>query len=313
MKPVKIFSLPTLICCFVSWLWLSVQSGYAAPPVRIAVIPAGGSGMEQSAVDKITYGLAGLDDVTLSTVNPDWYVLCNIVEQSDTVSSTVKINGTVTIKTVDGHVINTVAVQTNKSDFTLTPGAPLNKALVDSAVREVIAGMAERAIGPIQQAVKIEIATRDRIISAQSLADKDKYDEAIAILLPISPDTPHFRAVRALIAEFQMEKKAFELLQQAQAASASGRYTQAIQILKEVDPKSKRHKLAQERIAYCRAQLARLARLAKNKQPASSGRSATGSTTSAQLKAIEAQEKALNAQFEALKVQKSVLSGKPAK
>ncbi len=68
---------------------VGVTAAYAAPPVRIAVVPGGGSGQEQSAVDGITAGLEGNSNITLSTVNPDWYVVCSINEQTDQVGGTV--------------------------------------------------------------------------------------------------------------------------------------------------------------------------------------------------------------------------------
>ena len=244
---------------------LTASAALAAPPVRIAVVPGGGSGQEQTAVDGISDALQGNANVALSTVNPDWYVVCNVLEQPDQAAGTVKVNGTVTIKTVDGQVIDTVSVQTNKSDFSLSPGAPLNKQLVQNAVMEVLQGMAQRAIGPIEKAVTIEIATRDRIISAQQLADQDQYDEAIGLLLPITPDTTHFRAVRSLIAEYQMEKASFEAYKAGEAAARKKQYSQAIRSMGAVNPKSKRYKKARAKAGEYRAEMARLARLAKNK------------------------------------------------
>jgi hypothetical protein len=54
--------------------------------------------------------------------------------------------------------------------------------------------------------------TRERIIKAQNLADSDQYDEAIGLLRPITPDTPHFKDVRDLIDEFEIELDALERL-----------------------------------------------------------------------------------------------------
>ncbi len=285
----------------------------AAPPVRIAVVPGGGSGQEQTAADQIAAGLDGNPNIVLSTVNPDWYVVCNIVEQPDIVAGNVKVNGTVLIKTTDGQVVNTVSVQTNKQDFSLQPGAPLNKVLVDSAVREVAAGMAQRALTPIQNAVDVEIRTRDLIISAEGLGDKDSYDEAIATLLPISPDTPHFRAVRALIDELHMEKEAMQLVQQAEVASKKGNYLQAIKLLGGVYPKSKRYALAKERIAEYRAALNHTKKLTRIK-PASPAKSASKpSETDARLNSLEAQRKALEAQKKAIEAQEAELKAHPAK
>jgi hypothetical protein len=291
----------------------SVLSVQAAPPVRIAVVPGGGSGQEQTAADQIAAGLDGNPNVVLSTVNPDWYVVCNIVEQTDIVSGNVKVNGSVLIKTTDGQVVNTVSVQTNKQDFSLQPGAPLNKAMVDSAVREVAAGMAQRAINPIQDAVTIEINTRDRIIGAETLADKDQYDEAISALLPISPDTPHFKAVRALIDDFQMEKDAFQFVKEAEALAKRHSYSQAIKLLSAVNPKSKRFALARQRMTSYRAAMAAPGKLVKIK-PASPAQQATKvSDADARLKSLEAQRKALEAQKKAIEAQEAELRSRPAK
>ena len=98
---------------------LGVTAAYAAPPVRIAVVPGGGSGQEQSAVDGISAGLEGNSNITLSTVNPDWYVVCSIIEQTDQVGGTVKVNGTVTIKT--GATQHTLALIGDRS---ASPGGP---------------------------------------------------------------------------------------------------------------------------------------------------------------------------------------------
>jgi len=281
-----------------------VTAALAAPPVRIAIVPGGGSGQEQSAVDGITAGLEANSSITLSTVNPDWYVVCNIIEQTDQVGGTVKVNGTVTIKTVDGQVLNTIAVQTNKSDFSLQPGAPLNKALVNQAVQEVIAGMTQRAIPPIVSAVDIEIATRDRIIQAQQLADKEQYDEAIQQLLPITPDTPHFKAVRALISEFQSEKEALERIRQAEGLKKKGQYSPAIRVAGSIGPKSRYAPRAKDLIAACKAAMRSMAA----KRPAV--KPTTGTSTAAQVKALEAQEKALEQQRKALEQQKQALKAK---
>lgn len=285
----------------------------AAPPVRIAVVPGGGSGQEQTAADQIAAGLDGNPNIVLSTVNPDWYVVCNIVEQTDIVAGNVKVNGSVLIKTTDGQVVNTVSVQTNKQDFSLQPGAPLNKAMVDSAVREVAAGMAQRAISPIQDAVTVEMSTRDRIISAETLADKDQYDEAISTLLPISPDTPHFKAVRALIDDFQMEKEAFQFVKEAETLAKRHSYAQAIKLLSAVSPKSKRYQLAKQCIATYRAAMTPPRKLVKIKQPVLPQPAAKVSDADARLKSLEAQRKALEAQKKAIEAQEAELKSRPAK
>lgn len=294
---------------FGALVWLTTTACQAAPPVRIAIVPGGGSGMEQSIVDGITGNLQDKPNIVISTVNPDWYVVCNIVEQPDTVGSSIKVNGTVTIKTTDGQVLNTVAVQTNKQDYSLQPGAPLNKALVESAVREVIAGITERATNPIEDAVNIEIATRDKIIAAESLAGNDKYDEAISILSQISPDTPHFKAVRVRINEFQMEKQALEAVKKSEELAKHQQFTPAIKVLKDVNLKSKRYKLAQERISTYRAAIARLARLAKLKH-AGPAKSSSGNVEK-QVNALEAQKGALEAQKKAIDAQEAALKSQP--
>ncbi len=291
--------------------WLSaLLPATASPPVRIAVVPGGGSGQEQSAVDQISSGLDGNSNIVLSTVNPDWYVVCNIVEQTDIVSGSSKVNGTVLIKTTDGQVIKTVSVQTNKQDFSTQPGAPLNKALVESGVREVIAGMAERALGPIQDAVTVEIATRDAIIQAQSLSDQDRYDEAMALLQPISPDTPHFRAVRSLIGMYAMEKEALRLVTDAEVLAKKGKYVQAIQQLTAVNAKSKRYALAKQRIVTYRAALARLARI---KSAAAHRTTAKPGAPDLRLQALESQKRALEAQKKALEDQEAVIKSQRTK
>lgn len=286
-------------------LWLSGSICMAAPPVRIAIIPGGGSGMEQSIVDSLTSNLQSNSNIVISTVNPDWFVVCNILEQPDSVNGTVKVNGTVTIKTTDGQVVNTVAVQTNKSDFSLTPGAPLNKALVESAVREVIAGISQRAITPIDDAVNIEIAVRDKIISAESLAAKDDYSQAIAILSEIGPDTPHFKAVLKRIADFQIEKEALLLINKAEIQVKHRQYLHAIRSLSDVNPKSKRYKLARQRIAEYKAILSHSHKLAKVK--AATPAKTANSSVDTQVQALEAQKQALQAQQKAIEAQQNAL------
>lgn len=275
-----------------------------APPVRIAIIPGGASGMEQEVCDRISDQLQGNASVALSTVNPDWYVVCNIVDKPDLVGQTIRVNGTVTIKTTDGHVLNTISAQTNKQDFNTNPGAPapLNKALVDSAVREVIGGLSSRAINPILDAVEIEMATREKIIRAKTLGDDDKYEEALQLLMTISPDTPHFKGARSLIAEFQMELEAIELIRDAQANARKGRARQAIALLRAVSPKSKRYGVAKSMIAN----LNRPAKVIVKATPASK----VSNVDAAQLKALDAQKKALEAQRKAIEVQEAAIKSK---
>jgi hypothetical protein len=177
-----------------------------APPVIIAVVAGGGSGQEQEVVDRISGQLQNNQDVMLSTVNPDWYVVCNIKEMLDQNSGQIRYNGVVTTKTTKGHIINTVSLQKYNQDFSLTPGTQLNKKLVDNAVQDVIAGLCDRAAGPIQHAIEIEMETRERMIKATVLGQHGKYDEAIALLRPISPETPHFEAVVALTRKLENQR-----------------------------------------------------------------------------------------------------------
>ena len=223
-----------------------------APPVRIAVVPAGGSGIEQEAVDRISSQLQDLKDVVISTVNPDWYVVCNIQENTNQMSGQIRYNGTVTVKTTDGQVVSSIAVQKYNQDFSLSPGAPLNKKLVDGAARDVIGGMSERAIGPLQQAVQTEMDTREHVIKAGQDADGDKYDEAIGLLAQVTPDSTHFKQVRAMIMQFQIEKHCLELCNSAQSKAKQGRYAEAISLMKQVDKHSKRYKFAQGKIGAYR-------------------------------------------------------------
>lgn len=286
------------------FLVASITAALAAPPVRIAVVPGGGSGMEQEVCDRISDQLQGSANIQLSTVNPDWYVVCSIQDKSDLVALTVRVNGTVTIKSVDGHILNTVSVQTNKQDFNTSPGvpAPMNKALVNSAEREVISGMAQRAVGPIMDAVETEMATRDKIIKAQGLGDEDKYPEALEILMTITPETPHFKGARSLIAEFQMEQEAIDLIRQARAKAQSGNAHGAIMLLNAVNPKSKRSAIAKSLVAQLSGR-----RVTKIKSSAGAVRT---SPVSAQLKALEAQKRALDAQRRAVEAQEQALKTK---
>lgn len=232
---------------------------WAAPPVRIAVVAGSGSGIEQEIVDRVTNSLGEISDVVVSTVNPDWYVVCNIHESLDQNSGSIRYNGSIIVKTAGGQVLNTVAVQKYNQDFSLSGGAPLNKKLVDNAARDVINSSASRVVGPIQQAVIVEMQTRDHIIQAEELADQDKYPDAIDLLQPITPDTTHFKDVRNLIDEYQMELDAMNRVEAAQEKASKGRYGEAITIVKEVNPKSKRFKLSRQRMAAYRAALAKIA------------------------------------------------------
>jgi len=61
-------------------------------------------------------------------------------------------------------------------------------------------------VGPIQQAVEVEMETRERMIKATRLGAERKFDEAIALLRPISPETPHFSAVQALKRKLEIQR-----------------------------------------------------------------------------------------------------------
>lgn len=289
-------------------LSLCANTVFAAPPVRVAVVPGGGSGMEQDIVDRISSELANNPNVKLSTVNPDWFVQCNIVDRTDTGGGSVRVNGTVVIKTLDGHVLNTVSMQTNKQDFSLQPGMPVNKMLFDRAAREVIQGIVDRARQPLAEAIDTEIQTRDKIISAQRMGDDDKYDKGIEVLTQISPDTPHFQGARKLIAEFEMEQDALDAVKEAQILAQKGRYGQAIQTLKAVNNMSKRFPEARSLSARYKSRLANVRPKLAPTQTVSVDNSKTA--TAAQLKALDAQKKALEAQMKAVTAQEAVLKDK---
>lgn len=243
-----------LATCFI--LNFACTEAQAAPPVRISVQTGNGSGIEQAIVDRISDSLQNNQDIIVSTVNPDWYVLCNISENIDQGSGSIRYNGAVTVKTKTGHLLHNVAVQKYNQDFSVSGGG-LNKKLIDNAAREVIASAANRVIGPIQEQVIIEMETRERIIQAQNLADQDQYNEALAILRPITPDTAHFQEVRAFIGEIEMELDAYNRLKEGEARAKRGRYSEAINLLKDINPKSKRFKLSRSKIASYRAILAK--------------------------------------------------------
>jgi hypothetical protein len=278
----------------------------AVPPVRLAIVPGGGSGMEQEVCDRIGDQLQSNTNIKISTVNPDWFAVVNIIDKPDLVGQTVRVNGTLTIKSTDGHILDTISVQTNKQDFNLNPGtpAPMNKALVDSAVRELIEKLSDRAINPINDAVATEMQTRTKIIEAHTLADDDKYEEALKLLMTISPDTPHFKGARELIAEYQMEQDAVDLMNQAKASVKSGKLRVAIQQLLSINPRSKRHVAARQMIATLQRALAG--------HPAAVRKTITTVKNPAtdQLKALEAQKKALDAQKRAIEAQETAIKGR---
>lgn len=287
-------------------LLLSMSIGVFAdpPPVRIAVVPGGGSGMEQDVVDRITADLQSNPNVKVSTVNPDWFVECSIFDRTDTGGASVRVNGTVVIKTLDKHILNTVSMQTNKQDFSLTPGMPVNKALFDKGVREIIQGLVDRARQPLSDAVDVEMQTRDKLMKAQSLGDDDKYAEALQLLMGVSQDSPHFTGARKMMDEFQMEQDAMDAVKEAEGMGKQGKYRQAIEILKGVSPRSKRAGLAKALSAKYRAAMA------SHRAPARQIKATSSSSktdSNAQLKALEAQKKALDAQRKALEAQEAAI------
>lgn len=271
----------------------------AAPPVRMAIVPASGSGMEQEVADRITDQLQSNSSVKVSTVNPDWTAVVSINDKTDNIALTIRVNGTITIKTRDGHVIDTISVQSNKQDFSTTVGTPqpLNRALVDSAAREVIDKLTERAINPISDAVATEMQTREKIIEASNLADDDKYADALDILKGVGPETPHFKGVRELMAEFQMEQDALDLMNGAKANVRAGKIRQAIAQLRAINSKSKRYAAARQMIAQLNRPSSHTA-----KTPASSGNNSELKALEAQKRALDAQKKAIEAQETAIKV-----------
>lgn len=301
LKKKAVGSLVALYC-----ILAGPASVLAAPPVRIAVIPGSGSGMEQDVVDGIAGSLQTNNNVRLSTVNPDWFVVCVIQDKTDQAAGGVRVNGNVTIKSADGQVIDTVSTQTNKQDFSLQPGAPVNKMIFDKAVRECIQGLVSRAVMPIEAAVTVEMQTRDSIIQAERLADGDRYEEGIAVLQQVNPDSTHFKAVRVLMGKFAREQEALDAVNEAQALAKQAKYTKALEILKNVDKSTKRYAQAQSlRNRYLAALRPKTLAKTNHGQPKKNGSTAEG-----QLKALEAQKKALAAQQKAIEAQESALRNK---
>jgi len=89
-------------------------------------------------------------------------------------SGQIRYNSTATVTTADGLVLATVSVQKYNQDFSDQIGTPLNKQLVDSAAREVISVVEQRAAEKIQEAVEIELKTREQTKLAESFANDDK-------------------------------------------------------------------------------------------------------------------------------------------
>lgn len=269
-------------------------------PVRLAITAATGSGTEQRVVDSITTRLQENPYIVISTVNPDWYVSCRVDDNTDFASMTVRVNGTVTIKTAkDGAVINTISSQANKQDFSASGAAPLNKALVTSAMREVTQELSQRSIQPIEQAVVTEIDAREKIEKAKSLAHEEKYDEALETVMMITRDSPHFWPAHALADQIQLEKDARNCVNQAKAKARQGQYRQAIAELRQVSSKSKRYQIAQGLIATYSHNT-----LAKNKTAATPNPQAA---TNAQLKALDAEKRALELRRQAIDAQEAAI------
>lgn len=299
--------LKALLCASLSALTLLMSNlaAWAAPPVRIAVVPGGGSGMEQEVCDRIVDRISQNASVKVGTVNPDWFAVVSIADKPDLMAQTIRVNGTLTIKTREGHIIDTISVQANKQDFNLNPGtpAPMNKALVESAAREVIAKLTERAIPPIESAVETEMSTRDTIIKAHGLADDDKYSEAISLLKSITPETPHFKGARELMREYQMEQDALDLMNQAKAHVRAGKSRSAIADLRAIDRASKRYPTAKQMIAAINRGAGTTAIHAVKSAP-------PAGASSAQLKALAEQKRALQQQQKAIEAQEAALKAK---
>jgi len=249
-------------------------AAFAAQPVRISVTAGGESGIEQEAVDKISYQLSNNPNVVISTVNPDWYVVCKIGQVLDQLSGQIRYNGTVIIKSADGQVISTVSMQKYNQDIspqdfatpssqrsggsgpygtnvdvdvtlnTTQPLVPLNKKLVDSAAHEVTEAMSSRACTDIGQALVVEIAARERLNAANQLAKSDEYDQAIVMLSQIDANSLHYKESQKLAARFQMEKHCLQLIKQAEANARKKQYVTAIALLRQVDKSSQRANVA---------------------------------------------------------------------
>jgi hypothetical protein len=135
----------------------------------------------------------------------------------------------------------------------MSPGAPLNKALVDRAARDVISQLADRAIGPLQQAVQIEMETRERVDKANELAEAGKFDEAMQLIEPITPDTTHFGQVQNLHEQLAADKQAVELMKAAIAKEKAGHFAEALPLFRQVNPKSRLSRLAKQKVVECSA------------------------------------------------------------
>lgn len=248
---------------FIALLLLFVPAYATQEPVRLSITASSGSGTEQEIVDYISSQFSQDPNVVISTVNPDWYVLCKISDTEDRFTGQIRDNGTVTVKTPDGQTIATISNQSYKQDFSLQlgekgnrQGVPLNKQLVQSASQEVVNSLGERATAKIKEAVQIELETREFIAQAELLADGDKYDDAVNVLKNIGPDSVHFQAMQKRISQYQMEKRVLELVNDARSKAKKGRYSEAITLLRDVNPQSKCHELAVKLISEYKRQLA---------------------------------------------------------
>ncbi len=280
---------------------ISFATPHSAPrPVRIAIVAASGSGIEQQLVDALTEQLQEDPSIVLSTVNPDWYVTCRVEDHIDTSALSVRVNGTVSVETAKGDaVLSKFSAQANKQDFSVSGQTQINKALVTSAMNEVVANLTQRAVQPIEDAVFTEIDARDKIAQAKALAAEDKYDEALTTVMTITRNSPHFWPAHTLVDQLEMEKAAFNLVTEAKALAKQGKYQQAIADLRQVDRKSKRHQTAVSLIAsYSRPTLA------KNK---STPASVSQAQSSAQLKALAAEKRSLEARRRAIEAQEAAI------
>ena len=193
---------------------------------------------------------------------------CRIEDHTDIVALTVRVNGTVTIRTVaEGCVLNTISAQANKQDYSTGGPSPLNKSLVESATREVLGQLCQRAVQPIEDAVVGEMFTREKIVKAEGFLRQDKYEDALSALMTITRDSPHYSCLPPFAEQYQIEKEAFKLIATSKAESQRGHYRAAIADLRQVNPKSKRYRLAQSMIAS----LSHPTTLAKNKSKPASG------------------------------------------
>ena len=163
-------------------------------PVRLAITAVSGNGIEQDIADYISAQFSQDPNVVISTINPDWYVLCKINDNENRFTGQIRYNGTVTVKTADGQVIANLSAQSYNQDFSPQlgsaynwQGAPLNKQLVQSAARDVVNDLGQKAAAKIKEAVPAEMQSREYTAQAEALANNDRYEEAIDALKRIRP------------------------------------------------------------------------------------------------------------------------------